>query len=149
MLVVGSGTHFISGVSHYTRYVALALAERTPVSVILMRRLIPRALYPGRARVGDETLTDEDYPPEMEVFDGVDWYWIPSMLGALRLLRRSRPEACCFNGGRAPCSTPMCCWRSPHVCKEHGSSSRSTRSRTPERRNWRRCAPTYSASGVG
>ncbi len=96
VLVVGSGTHFISGVSHYTRYVALALAERTPVSVILMRRLIPRALYPGRARVGDETLTDEDYPPEMEVFDGVDWYWLPSMLGALRLLRRRRPEAVLF-----------------------------------------------------
>ncbi len=96
VLVVGSGTHFISGVSHYTRYVAVALAERTPVSVILMRRLIPRALYPGRARVGDETLTDEDYPPEMEVFDGIDWYWFPSMLGALRLLRRSRPEAVLF-----------------------------------------------------
>jgi glycosyltransferase involved in cell wall biosynthesis len=96
VLVVGSGTRFISGVSHYTRYVALALAERTPVSVILMRRLIPRALYPGRARVGDATLTDEDYPPEMEVFDGVDWYWFPSMLGALSLLRRSRPEAVLF-----------------------------------------------------
>lgn len=96
VLVVGSGTHFISGVSHYTRYVSMALAERTLVSVILMRRLIPRALYPGRDRVGDETLTDQDYPPEMEVFDGIDWYWFPSMLGALRLLRRSRPEAVLF-----------------------------------------------------
>jgi glycosyltransferase involved in cell wall biosynthesis len=96
VLVVGSGTHFISGVSHYTRYVSLALAERAPVSVIVMRRLIPRALYPGRDRVGDETLTDQDYPPEMEVFDGIDWYWFPSMLGALRLLRRSRPEAVLF-----------------------------------------------------
>jgi glycosyltransferase involved in cell wall biosynthesis len=96
VLVVGSGTHFISGVSHYTRYVAVALAERTSVSVILMRRLIPRALYPGRDRVGDETLTDEDYPSDMEVFDGIDWYWLPSMFGALRLLRRSRPEAVLF-----------------------------------------------------
>jgi glycosyltransferase involved in cell wall biosynthesis len=96
VLVVGSGTHFISGVSHYTRYVAMALAERAPVSVILMRRLIPRALYPGRARVGDGTLTDEDYPPDIKVFDGVDWYWIPSMLGALRFLRRNRPEALLF-----------------------------------------------------
>jgi glycosyltransferase involved in cell wall biosynthesis len=96
VLVVGSGTRFISGVSHYTRYVASALAERTAVSVILMRRLIPRALYPGRARVGDETLTDEKYPADVEVFDGIDWYWIPSMFGALRLLRRSRPEALLF-----------------------------------------------------
>jgi glycosyltransferase involved in cell wall biosynthesis len=95
VLVVGPGTHFISGVSHYTRYVAVAMAERTPVSAILMRRLIPRALYPGRARVGDK-LTDEDYPSDMPVFDGVDWYWIPSMLGALRFLRRNRPEALLF-----------------------------------------------------
>jgi glycosyltransferase involved in cell wall biosynthesis len=95
LLVVGSGTHFISGVSHYTRYVAVALAERTPVSVILMRRLIPRSLYPGRARVGDP-LTDESYPPDMPVFDGVDWYWIPTMLRALRFLRRNRPEALLF-----------------------------------------------------
>jgi Glycosyltransferase len=95
VLVVGSGTHFISGVSHYTRYLALALVDRTPVSVILMRRLIPRLLYPGRARVGN-TLTDADYPSEMPVFDGVDWYWIPSMLGALRFLRRHRPEALLF-----------------------------------------------------
>ena len=95
VLVVGSGTHFISGVSHYTRYLAVALAGRTPVSVILMRRLIPRSLYPGRARVGDP-LTDESYPPAMPVFDGVNWYWIPSLLGALRFLRRNRPEALLF-----------------------------------------------------
>jgi glycosyltransferase involved in cell wall biosynthesis len=95
VLVVGSGTHFISGVSHYTRYLAMELAERTPVSVILMRKLIPRALYPGRARVGD-TLTDQDYPPEMQVFDGIDWYWLPSMLQALRFLRRHRPEVVLF-----------------------------------------------------
>ena len=31
-----------------------------------------------------------------QVFDGVDWYWIPSMLGALRFLRRNRPEALLF-----------------------------------------------------
>jgi glycosyltransferase involved in cell wall biosynthesis len=96
IVVVGSGTHFISGVSHYTRYVAGALAEREPVAVILMRRLIPRTLYPGRARVGDPTLTDERYPATMPVFDGVDWYWLPSMLAALLFLYRQRPRAVLF-----------------------------------------------------
>jgi glycosyltransferase involved in cell wall biosynthesis len=91
VVVVGSGTRFISGVSHYTRYMAVALAERTPVSVILMRRLIPQALYPGRERVGVK-LTDAQYPPEIPVFDGVDWYWFPSVFGALRLLYRQRPQ---------------------------------------------------------
>jgi glycosyltransferase involved in cell wall biosynthesis len=95
VLVIGSGTRFISGVSHYTRYVAIALAERTPTSVILMRQLIPRSFYPGRARVG-ESLTDERYPPGMPVFDGVDWYWLPTIIGAVRFLRRHRPEAVVF-----------------------------------------------------
>jgi glycosyltransferase involved in cell wall biosynthesis len=95
ILVVGSGTRFISGVSHYTRYVATALGERASVSVILMRRLIPRVLYPGRKRVGAK-LTDAAYPPGMPLFDGVDWYWIPSILGALRLLGRRRPEVVLF-----------------------------------------------------
>lgn len=89
--MIGSGTRFVSGVSHYTRYVALALAERVPVSVILMRRLIPRALYPGRARVG-AALTDAEYPPGMPVYDGVDWFWVPSIFAALRLLLARRPR---------------------------------------------------------
>jgi glycosyltransferase involved in cell wall biosynthesis len=91
VLIVGSGTHFISGVSHYTRYVAVALSEQAPVSVILMRKLIPKVFYPGRARVG-EALTDESYPPNIPVFDGVDWYWLPSMLRALYFLYRHRPD---------------------------------------------------------
>jgi glycosyltransferase involved in cell wall biosynthesis len=92
VVVVGSGTHFISGVSHYTRYLAVALSEQTPTAAILMRRLIPRRLYPGRARVG-AVLTEEAYPPSVHVYDGVDWYWIPTILGAVRLLIRRRPRA--------------------------------------------------------
>ena len=92
VIVVGSGTMFISGVSHYTRYVSAALSERTPTAAILMRRLIPRSLYPGRARVGEQ-ITGERYPAAVEVLDGVDWYWGPPMLRALALLRRRRPRA--------------------------------------------------------
>jgi len=92
IVVVGSGTLFISGLTHYTRYVASALSEHTPTSVILMRKLIPRAFYPGKGRVGD-VLTEASYPADMEVLDGVDWYWIPSIFRALRFLRRHQPEA--------------------------------------------------------
>ncbi|HEY4451298.1 MAG TPA: glycosyltransferase [Solirubrobacteraceae bacterium] len=96
ILVVGSGTHFISGVSHYTRYVADALSERVPVSVILMRRLIPRRLYPGSARVGDRSLTEQRYSPDIPVYDGVDWFWLPSMLGAIGFILRERPRVVLF-----------------------------------------------------
>jgi glycosyltransferase involved in cell wall biosynthesis len=95
VLVVGSGTHFISGVSHHTRYLAEALDERAEVSALLMRRLIPRFLYPGRERVGQE-LTGAAYPAAMPVFDGVDWFWLPSIARAVRFMRAQRPECVVF-----------------------------------------------------
>lgn len=89
--VVGSGFRFTSGISYYTHRLATELAADNQVSVILMRRLIPRLLYPGRARVG-QTMHGVRYPPQLPVFDGVDWFGLPSLLGAIRLLRRERPD---------------------------------------------------------
>lgn len=90
--VVGSGTRFLSGISYHTWRLASALGARTDVSVVLMRRLLPRALYPGRARVG-ATLSNIRYPEDIPVYDGVDWYWIPSIWRAIRFLHRRRPDA--------------------------------------------------------
>lgn len=88
--VVGSGTKFLSGISYFTMHLAASLAQQVDVSVILMRRLIPRFLYPGRERVGSK-LTSVTYPIDLPVFDGVDWFWIPSMFRAILFLRRQRP----------------------------------------------------------
>ncbi|MET7290186.1 glycosyltransferase [Streptomyces sp. NPDC005573] len=89
--VVGAGFRFTGGLSHYTCRLAGALAGHTEVTAILMRRLLPRFLYPGRARVGQK-FAGIDYDERVEVYDGVDWYWLPSLFGAVRLLRRRRPE---------------------------------------------------------
>jgi glycosyltransferase involved in cell wall biosynthesis len=89
--VVGSGWRFTGGLSHYTCRLANALADQADVSVLLMRRLLPRFLYPGRARVGAK-LASLDYDRRVDVYDGVDWYWLPSLIGALRRLRRNRPD---------------------------------------------------------
>ena len=89
--VVGSGWRFTSGISYYTCRLTSALAETHDASAILMRRLIPKALYPGRDRVG-QALHELAYPPSVPVFDGVDWFWFPSLFRALRFLRRQRPE---------------------------------------------------------
>lgn len=89
--VVGSGFRFTSGISYYTCRVATALAERHRVSVLLMRRLVPRRMYPGRDRVG-ERLHKIGYPDDVAVFDGVDWFWGLSILRAIRFLRRERPD---------------------------------------------------------
>ena len=46
--VVGAGTRFLSGISYYTLRLVNALAPSHEVSAILMRQLLPTALYPGR-----------------------------------------------------------------------------------------------------
>ncbi len=89
-MVIGSGWRFASGISHYTYRLSCALAEEYPVGALLMRRLLPRRLYPGRTRVGAQVLR-AGYPAHIPVYDGVDWYWGPSLLRALRYLDRQRP----------------------------------------------------------
>jgi glycosyltransferase involved in cell wall biosynthesis len=91
IMVVGSGWHMTSGISHYTYRLSTALAERHQVSVLLMRRLIPRRVYPGAARVGAD-VTDAVYPEHVPVYDGVDWYWGRSMRDAIEFMDRERPE---------------------------------------------------------
>jgi glycosyltransferase involved in cell wall biosynthesis len=56
-----------------------------------MRRLVPRRLYPGRKHVGAAVADAVVYPPNVPVYDGVDWYWGPSLTNALRYLDRQRP----------------------------------------------------------
>jgi len=92
VLVVGSGTRFLSGISIYSVRLASALAaagHRT--SLLTMRQLLPTRLYPGRQRVGT-TLTDVQRDARVPVFDGIDWYWIPSLLRAGRFIVGRRPE---------------------------------------------------------
>ena len=89
--VVGSGTHFLSGISYYTHRLANAMAHSHPVSVILMRQLLPTRFYPGRQRVG-QALTKLQYNPAIKLFDGIDWYWLPSMWRGLRFLRQEHPD---------------------------------------------------------
>jgi glycosyltransferase involved in cell wall biosynthesis len=89
LVIVGAGWHFASGISHYTYRLSCALAEEYPAGALLMRRLVPRRLYPGGNRVG--AVASADYPAEVPVYDGVDWYWGRSLTGALRYLDQQRP----------------------------------------------------------
>lgn len=60
-----------------------------------MRQLLPTRLYPGRSRVG-QPLARLDYPRQAPVFDGVDWFWWPSILRAGRALIRAKPDVVVF-----------------------------------------------------
>jgi glycosyltransferase involved in cell wall biosynthesis len=90
VVVIGSGWLFASGISHYTYRLCSALAEEYTVGTLLMRRLLPRSLYPGRKHVGT-AVANVVYPENVDVYNGVDWYWGPSLTNALRYLDRKRP----------------------------------------------------------
>lgn len=89
--IVGPGTRFLSGISYYTLALANALAEVSDSSALLLRRLLPARLYPGRARVGAE-LCALELDRRVARFDGLDWFWLPSLYGAVRFLVRERPH---------------------------------------------------------
>lgn len=90
IVVIGSGTMFFSGISQYTYALTCALSNRHDTAVILMRRLVPKRLYPGAGRVGSR-IANHEYPASVRVYDGVDWYWFPSLILALILMWRERP----------------------------------------------------------
>jgi glycosyltransferase involved in cell wall biosynthesis len=96
VVVVGSGLHFASGISHYTYLLSSTLAGEYSVGALLMRRLVPERVYPGRDHVGAAVAGSVTYPPEVSVYDGVDWYWGRSLTGALRYLDEQRPTVVVF-----------------------------------------------------
>jgi glycosyltransferase involved in cell wall biosynthesis len=93
--VVGAGTRFLSGISYYTLRLANALTSSHRVSAVLMRHLLPTRFYPGRRRVG-ASLTRLEFSPAVRLFDGVDWWWLPSLFRAIAFLIRERPDAVVF-----------------------------------------------------
>ena len=88
--LVGPSFYFASGLSAYTYRLSSAVAEVAPTSVVLLRRLVPRWVYPGKARVGHD-LGHPAYDG-IDTFDGIDWYWGATIVRALRFMRAQRPD---------------------------------------------------------
>lgn len=89
--VIGPGTRFLSGVTYYTYGLANSLSAGRLTSAILFRRLVPRRWYPGRDRVGDD-ISHLRLPPRVDRYEGVDWFWFPSILVAAAFLARRKPD---------------------------------------------------------
>lgn len=96
VVIVGAGSYFASGISHYTYLLAGTLSNEYDTGALLMRRLLPRFAYPGRRHVGSEVASSVAYPPGIPVYDGIDWFWGPSMKKALRYLDQRRPAVVIF-----------------------------------------------------
>jgi glycosyltransferase involved in cell wall biosynthesis len=89
--IVGPSKRFFSGLTTHTIFLANALAKRHQVSVILLRQLLPRFLFPGREHMGKHQYSI-DFAPGIKVYDGMDYNSPWSWLGAYRFLKKERPE---------------------------------------------------------
>jgi glycosyltransferase involved in cell wall biosynthesis len=89
--LVGPGFHFTGGLSVYTCRLANALAVDHDPSVLLLQRLIPDRLYPGRGRIG-VPLSNLRYDDDVRMLGSVDWFWGRPFARALASLRDARPD---------------------------------------------------------
>jgi glycosyltransferase involved in cell wall biosynthesis len=89
--LVGPGWRFTSGISYYTCQLANALADHHEVNVIQMRQLLPRCLYPGSKRVG-QPRARKVYHSDVQVCDGINWWWGRSLFRALSFMISRPPE---------------------------------------------------------
>jgi glycosyltransferase involved in cell wall biosynthesis len=89
--IIGSSKQFFSGITSHTIFLGNALGKRNQVSVVLLRNLLPRFLFPGRGRVGKGQYSI-DFAPEIEVYDGMNYNSPLSWLRAYRFLKKQRPQ---------------------------------------------------------
>ncbi len=130
--LVGPGWRFTSGISYYTCRLANSMAsDQCDTNVILLRRLLPRLLYPGKARVGLKRASME-YRADVSLFDGIDWWWGTSLLRALRFLRSRRPKVLLLEWwtvGHAAHLPAACHGRAPHGHARRHRTARAAGSR--------------------
>lgn len=92
VVVVGPGARFLSGVSYYTAALVKALHHHgSGSSGLLIDRLCPAFIYPGRHRIGihPETVLDHGDAP---VRRHLQWFWGPQIVAAVWFLIRQRPS---------------------------------------------------------
>jgi glycosyltransferase involved in cell wall biosynthesis len=89
--IVGPSKRFLSGISYYTIRLANALSSTGEISVICFRNLLPEFLFPGRTHVG-KNLSQLDFSPEVQVFDGMDYNNPITWYAAYKHLKHVKPD---------------------------------------------------------
>ena len=87
----GPSKKFLSGITYFTIRLANALNKKYDVCIVNLRNLLPKFLFPGHKRVGKE-LTKFNYSISIKIFDGVDWYWFPSIFNAIKFFKKENPD---------------------------------------------------------
>lgn len=89
--IIGPSKRFLSGISYYTIRLSNALSASCTVSVVLLRRLLPELLFPGRARM-DKDISHLEFSPEVKVFNGMDYNNPITWYNAYRYLKKVKPD---------------------------------------------------------
>jgi glycosyltransferase involved in cell wall biosynthesis len=89
--IVGPSAKYFGGISAYTIRLANALSVSNNVSVLLLRNLLPRFLYPGKYNVGRQDYTIH-FRPQIKIFEGMDWNSPESWFRAYRFLKKEKPD---------------------------------------------------------
>lgn len=71
--IIGPSSRFLSGISYYTTYLSNALSDHYQVHAVLFRKMLPKGLFPGAARVGNN-LSTISYNSKVDVKECMDWY---------------------------------------------------------------------------
>ena len=88
VVIIGPSEKFLSGISYFTLRLSNALSELVDVETILFRKMLPKRLFPGWRRVGDELATQK-FDERVEVYEILDWYNPITWLRAFRIAEKA------------------------------------------------------------
>lgn len=86
IVLIGPSFRFLSGISYYTVRLANALSRKASVRAVLFRHMLPRKLFPGWKRVG-QNLTAVKFVEGVDAGELLDWYNPFTWLKAARISR--------------------------------------------------------------
>lgn len=86
IVLIGPSFRFLSGISYYTVRLANALSREASVRAVLFRHMLPRKLFPGWKRVG-QNLTEVRFLEGVDARELLDWYNPLTWLKAARVSR--------------------------------------------------------------
>ncbi|MDI6885020.1 MAG: glycosyltransferase [archaeon] len=88
VVIIGPSKKFLSGISYYTIRLSNALSDATDVETILFRKMLPKRLFPGWRRVGEE-LTTQNFDKRVNVYEILDWYNPVTWMRAFRIVKEA------------------------------------------------------------
>jgi glycosyltransferase involved in cell wall biosynthesis len=73
VVIIGPSQRYLSGISYVTLRLSNAMAEYVSVKAVLFREMLPKRLFPGWKRVGED-LSGCRYREDVLVSEIIDWY---------------------------------------------------------------------------